>query len=64
MKFGDIIDRATDWPMLPIQATERSEKKAVRIFGYFVFIFWFIPAVIAWFIAAVLLIIPVMIQDA
>jgi len=64
MNLSKIIDKLGDMPMLPLQLTENSPRKFVRVIGVIAYTIWFVPALFAWCFVVGLLAIPAMIQDA
>ena len=64
IRFSSIIDWLAELPLLPVAMTSDNPHKAVRVCGLLVYFVWFMPAVLLWFVAAAVLAIPAMIQDA
>ncbi len=64
MRLYLIIEKVSDLPFLPIFLTENSKRKIVRVAGVLVYMAWFIPAAIVWYVILALLAIPSMMQDA
>lgn len=63
MKINKVIDWFGDLPMLPITSTENHSRRSVRVAGVLVYVIWFYPALLAFFLAVVILGIPAMIED-
>ena len=64
MRFAKIIEHAGQLPVAPLELTQNSRSKAVRVVGVIVHCLWFLPGVCLWFALVCLLAIPAMIQDA
>ena len=64
MRIAEIIDKMFYLNELPLELTENSPKKWVRVIGVLWFAVWFFPCMFLFLIVGGILCIPAMIQDA
>ena len=64
MRIFDVIDAVSEWPLFAISITKHNKRKMVRVCGVLLFAVTFLPLTLFWAVAACVLWIPAMIQDA